>query len=151
MRRSKVEIYLHLVWATRGREPWLTGTTLRAAHRCIQSEAQELGCDVLALGGMPDHVHLLAKVPSSVSAAALAKQVKGVSSRLVSERVAPGSGFGWQEGYGVFSVSRSHVKRVKAYVLNQEAHHATGHTWPEWEETDEPAEPAFAAPPGGGT
>jgi putative transposase len=141
MRRSKVEIYLHLVWATKGREPSLSGALLRAAYRCIQSEAEQMSCEVLALGAMPDHVHLLAKTPSSVSAAALAKQVKGTSSRLVSDQVAPGTGFGWQEGYGVFSVSRSHEKRVKAYILNQEAHHASGTTWPEWEETDDLVEP----------
>src|SRR5687768_13550906 len=115
MRRSKVEIYFHLVWATKEREPWLSGAVERAAYRCVQNEAQEMGCHVLALNGMPDHVHLLAKAPSSVSAAALAKQVKGASSRLIRERVAPDSGFRWQEGYGVFSVSRSHVSRVKAY------------------------------------
>jgi REP element-mobilizing transposase RayT len=123
MRRSKVEIYLHLVWATKERNPWLVSEVLRAAYRCIESEAQQLRCDVLAIGGIPDHVHLLVQAPSSVSAAALAKQIKGTSSRLISGDVAPGLGFGWQEGYGVFSVSRSHVKRVEAYVLNQEAHH----------------------------
>lgn len=77
-----------------------------------------------------------------------ADERKGASSRLVNEQVAPGSGFAWQEGYGVFSVSRSHVERVKAYVLDQEAHHAAGRTWPEWEETEETDEPAEAAPPG---
>jgi putative transposase len=140
MGRSKVEIYLHFVWATKGRQPWLVGDVERAAHRCIQSEAREMGCEVLALGGMPDHVHLLASVSSGVSSAALAKQLKGASSRLVSGQVAPGSGFGWQEGYGVFSVSRSHVQRVKSYVLNQNARHTADRTWPDWEETDEPAE-----------
>jgi len=140
MRRSKVEIYLHLVWATREREPWLTDEVGQAVYRCIQKEVQELHCTVLALGGMPDHVHLLAKTTSRISAAELAKQIKGVSSRLVNDQLDPSIGFGWQEGYGVFSVSRSRVARVKAYVGNQERHHATGKVWPEWEETDEAVE-----------
>ena len=54
---------------------------------------------------------------------------------------APGyEGFRWQEGYGVFSVSRSHVKRVKAYVEGQKQRHEAGNVWPEWEETDEECE-----------
>jgi REP element-mobilizing transposase RayT len=139
MRRSKVEIYLHLVWATWEREAWLAGDVERAVYRCVQGEARDLGCDVLALGGMPDHVHLLVKTPSTVSAAVLTKQIKGVSSRLVKDQLTPGEGFGWQEGYGVFSVSPAHVTRVKAYVRDQEHHHATNQLWQEWEETDEEA------------
>jgi putative transposase len=61
------------VWATKGRERWLSGALLRGAYRSIQSETDQMGCQILALGGMPDHVHLLAKTPSSVSAAALTK------------------------------------------------------------------------------
>ena|SRR5947209_8062492 len=86
---------------------------------------------------MPDHVHLLVTVPSRLSAADLAQQVKGVSSRFVSEQLPGHEGFYWQEGYGVFSVSRSHVKRVIAYIRDQKHHHQANLLWPEWEETDE--------------
>lgn len=137
MRHSTVEIYLHLVWATMGREPLLEPEVERAVYRCIQSEAASLRCETLALGGMPDHVHLLAKVPSTVCAADLANKVKGGSSRFANDQLQLSYVFRWQEGYGVFSVSRSHVARVCRYIQNQREHHESGAIWPEWEQTDE--------------
>lgn len=76
-RRSKVEAYYHLVWATRGREMRITPEWERAAYRCIVGEARRLKCLVLAINGLPDHVHLVVR-PS-----VLAKQAKGVSSTLL--------------------------------------------------------------------
>jgi putative transposase len=145
MRRSKAEIYLHLVWATRAREPALVGTVNETARRVIREEAQALGCAVVALGGMPDHLHLLARVSARVSASELAKQVKGASSRTINELLPDYESFRWQEGYGVFSVSRSHVARVAEYIEHQAERHAQQRLWPEWEETDEETPDAFAA------
>ena len=93
----------------------------------------------MAVGGMPDHAHLLARVGGAVSAAKLANMVKGGSSRMLNDTLSDAlpQYFDWQEGYGAFSVSRSHVKRVCLYIKDQERHHANNTTWPEWEETSE--------------
>ena len=137
MRRSKVEIYLHLVWATHRRKQILNDEIEGAIYRCIESEALRLDCTVLAIGGMPDHVHLLVQVPSTVSASVLAKQVKEVSSTFARDTMELEEPFRWQENYAVFSVSRSHLTRVMAYVKNQKVHHATGNVWARLEEVDE--------------
>ena len=137
MRRSKVEIYLHFVWGTLHRLPLVTEEIERDVYRCIGDQAAGLGCIVLAIGGISDHVHLLLRVPAKVSASELMKQVKGVSSAFGRDRLGGESLFGWQDGYGVFSVTRSHTDRVCAYIKNQKRHHADGTLWPEWEETDE--------------
>ncbi len=137
MRRSKVEIYLHYVWTTARREPLLTPEVKAAAYRLIGSEAVKMGCDVLRIGGIEDHVHTLLKVPATVAPAALAKQMKGVSAPALRDGVMHCEPFHWQQGYGVYSVSRSHVAQVKAYIDNQEEHHRTGDIWPALEETDE--------------
>ena len=76
MGHAHQEIYLHLVWATRGREPLLVGEAERRIHRCLQSEAEKLRCVVLAVNGMPDHVHLALRVPTSPCAAQIVKQLK---------------------------------------------------------------------------
>ena len=74
-------------------------------HRCIVSEAQTLGFKVLAVGGMPDHVHLVVRMPSRVCPADLMKQVKGTSTILYNQlRPAFSEGFHWQNGYGCFSL-----------------------------------------------
>ena len=137
MRRSKAEIYLHFVWATKNRQPMLTPEIERSVYRCIESEAKDLKVIVLAIGGISDHVHLLVRMPTSVCASVLMKQVKGVSTTFVRDQLQPKTPFCWQEGYGVFSVSRSHVDKVTSYVINQKTHHADNKLWDEWEQSDE--------------
>jgi putative transposase len=133
MQRSKAEVYLHFVWATKRRLPLITPEVERGVYRSIASESQRLGCVVLGIGGMPDHVHLVLKTTTTLSPARIMQYVKGGSSRYVQERL-PQAAFGWQENYGVFSVTRSHLARVLAYVHGQKEHHASGELWPEWED-----------------
>lgn len=86
---------------------------------------------------MPDHVHVVARLHASVSCSQFANQVKGVSSALLNDLRTKGSElFRWQSGYASFSLSRSHLSRVIAYVDNQKTHHADQKTWPEWEEVE---------------
>lgn len=144
MRRSKTEIYLHFVWAVRLRDPSLVGRSEEHAFRAIAAEAEKLDCRILALNGTDDHVHALVRVPGKVSAADFAKQVKGVSSSEVNDYLPDGNSFRWQEGYGCFSVSRSHFRRVRQYVESQKERHASNDLWPEWEEVDREAEAATA-------
>lgn len=134
---SKSEIYIHLVWATRRRRPVVLHDIERAAWRCIEGEAKSLGCSVLAVNGMPDHVHLLVMLPSSLAPDDLVQRVKEGSARHIGANLLGDPDFSWDDGYGIFSVSRSHVKRVMAYVLEQRRHHEMNALWTEWEETDE--------------
>jgi REP element-mobilizing transposase RayT len=143
-RRSKVEVYLHLVWATEGRVDRVTPDWEGPVYRCIRAEAARLRCSVLALNGMPDHVHLAVRTAGIVSPADLAKQVKGVSSALLNDlRPEFSELFRWQPGYACFSLGRNQIAAVVAYVDHQKQHHGAGTLWPAWEETDEAAdEPA---------
>jgi REP element-mobilizing transposase RayT len=137
MRRSKSEIYLHFVWTTWRRQPWLAPVFERAVYRCIESEVQKLHGVVLSIGGMPDHVHLIVQMPTSLAPAPLMKQVKGVSSALINEHCEIEERFRWQENYGVFSLSRSHLPRAIKYVQHQKQRHARGAIWEHWEKSDE--------------
>jgi len=134
MKRNKLRLYLHLVWATWDRLPLITPEIERPLHRCIQKEAQGKGCTVLALNGVADHVHLVVSLPATVTIAELVKQVKGVSSHFVNEELAPESTFKWQGFYGAFTVSRWDVEKIVAYVKRQKEHHAAGDLLAEWEE-----------------
>jgi len=77
----------------------------------------------LAVGGVADHVHVLASLPSTVTLADIASAMKANSSRWVHDEIPQCKGFEWQTGYGAFSVSKSAEGRVKAYIENQEEHH----------------------------
>src|SRR5262245_11021265 len=97
MHRSLGEIYLHLVWSTRRRQHLVTEDIERDVYRCIEDQARKLKCTVLAIGGMPDHVHLVVHTPTIVCAAKLAKQVKGVSSTFVRDQLNIHEPFRWQD------------------------------------------------------
>ena len=140
LRKRRPRHYLHLVWATKGREPLLTPELERQVHRCIESEARHLDCQVLALDGMADHVHPVVMLPTTVAVADLMKRVKGVSSALANDLNEHKILFRWQEGYVLLSVSYSHVDRVVAYVQNQNRHHASGKLIDILEQTQEETE-----------
>ena len=137
MRRSKSEIYLHLVWATRERHPLITPAIRGRLYPFLEMQAKYLGCHVLAIGGMPDHMHMVVRAPTTVCAAQLMRQVKGSSSAFVNDLTMRTPYFRWQEGYGVFSLCRPLLDKILRYVENQERHHSQGPVWTDWEETDE--------------
>ncbi|MGI4789333.1 MAG: IS200/IS605 family transposase, partial [Janthinobacterium lividum] len=141
MRQSKSEVYLHLVWATLGREAFITSQIERAVYRCIGNEAHRLRCAVLAIDGMPDHVHLCVKMPLGLTVMKLMNQVKGVSSHFVHDQLSPDLPFRWQEGYSAFSVGPNQVKHILAYIENQKQHHRDNTLQSRWEETDEEYQP----------
>ena len=140
MRASKPEVFLHFVWATRYREPSILPLWKRRLYRCIEGQARSMGCDVLAINGMPDHLHVLVKLPTTVSIAAIAKQIKGVSSRFVREELPEAERFYWQSGYGVFSVDPLAVDRVIDYIDHQEQRHGEQRLRSDWESFDEAAD-----------
>ena len=136
-RRSKTQLYAHLVWATAHRQTLLEDAEIeRRVHRCIHAEAERLDCAVIAVNGMPDHVHLLVQMPAKLSVSRLAQAVKGISSKLASDELSIAN-FDWQDHYAAFSVSRKDLDKVANYVKNQKRRHASGQVWPALEETDE--------------
>ena len=144
MRRRKAEGYLRFVWARHGRQPWLTPELVLPVYDCIETSARRLGCTVLALGGMPDHVYLVVMLPPKTAIYLLAQQAKGASSKLAAylsrpQQNAEDGSFRWQEGYGVFSLSRTDLPKVVDYVQNQARHHSGGKLWATLEEADEEA------------
>ena len=130
----------HLVWATSERKPLVTPDIERAVYRCIEQQALRLKCSVLAIGGMPDHVHLAVRTPTHVDAAKLAMQTKGVSSAFVRDQLRPGHLFDWQDGFAVFSFGRNQQRSIIAYITHQKQRHGANKLWPEWEDTNYEAE-----------
>jgi putative transposase len=135
MRCNKLALYLHLVWATWDRLPMISPEIERRLYSNIESEASKMGCTVLALNGMPDHMHLVVSIPTTITIADLVKQVKGVSSHFVNETLKPDGQFKWQGSYGAFTVSRWDLEKVIVYVKRQKEHYSAGDLFSEWEET----------------
>jgi len=135
MRTPNTELYLHLVWATWDRLPLATETIRPHIYAAIAEKCRELKCVPLAIGGIEDHVHLLVRLHTAVPVAALAREVKGSSSHLVTHEVTPADFFKWQGAYGAFTVWKGNVPAVTGYIERQQEHHATGDLRVEWEHT----------------
>ena len=135
MRKNKVAVFVHFVWATWDRQPLITPEMEARLYRHIAASATSLGCKVLAINGHRDHVHVLLAMPSTVTMAQVVKKMKGASSRFVNDQFDLPYTFKWQGFYGAFSVSRWDVEKIIHYIRNQKAHHARGEVWDDFEET----------------
>jgi REP element-mobilizing transposase RayT len=126
MRRPWTEVYLHVVWSTWRRQPFITPDLQQRIYGALANQCVEVGADVIAIGGMPDHVHVFVRMPTTIAIAEFVRRLKGASSHLVTHELKWPEPFKWQGGYGVFSVSKRHVPLIRSYVLNQEQHHRDG-------------------------
>ena len=113
---------VHLVFSTKDRMPLLTRDVRDHVFPYIGGIVKRRGGTIIAVGGMSDHVHIVARLPANVCVADFVRVVKSNSSKKTNEHVT-GMKFGWQRGYGAFSVSQSTLSAVVQYVRNQEQHH----------------------------
>ena len=124
MAQSLSRVYLHIVFSTKDRYPFLSEPALRTEmHSYLAGVSNKLGMQPVEIGGVADHVHMLVLFPRTLTIANAVKEVKRNSSLWAKDRNL--SKFAWQTGYGSFSVSPSNVDEVVRYIKNQEAHHKT--------------------------
>jgi putative transposase len=118
-------IYLQYIFAPKGRENKLQDSFREELHRYMTGIAHHLDhpCQILAIGSVEDHLHLVVKLHPMIAPAKFMQLVKANSSKWLNEKHFLKSKFEWQEGYGVFSYSHSQVEAVINYVLNQREHH----------------------------
>lgn len=123
MPSTLTNLLYHIVFSTKNRMPSIQPELREPLYEYMGGILRGEGGILLEIGGISDHVHLLAKLKTTVAIAEVIKQVKGKSSRWVNAEKKSAQHFDWQEGYGAFSVSASHAERVRRYIRNQERHH----------------------------
>jgi REP element-mobilizing transposase RayT len=123
MPQSYTRIWIHTVWGTKHRLPYISNKVESMIHDFIREQFRMLGCPVRIIDGTPDHVHSLFLLSPTKSISDIIKQVKGSSSYFINENELIEEKFGWQNGYGAFSVSDSAVEAVYRYIKNQKQHH----------------------------
>jgi REP-associated tyrosine transposase len=114
---------VHAVFSTKNREPLLVGEIKERLWAFMGGIAKRNEMKPLCIGGLPDHVHLLLSLPTTLSVAKAIQLIKGGSSAWVHETFSSLRHFAWQSGYGAFSVSVSHVAETITYIQNQVEHH----------------------------
>jgi REP element-mobilizing transposase RayT len=117
-------VLLHVVFSTKNRVPFLKYADLRGALTgYMVTTLQNIGCPSLVVGIVEDHLHCLCRLSRTIAISKLIEEMKSESSAWVKTQSSSLRDFYWQAGYGVFSVSRSNVGIVTAYIENQEEHH----------------------------
>jgi REP element-mobilizing transposase RayT len=113
----------HLVFSTKNREPLIAPERSSRIHEYLGGHIRGEGGVAYEIGGMPDHVHILARLKPVHSISDFMRDLKSHSSGWIHSTFPELGGFAWQDGYGAFTVSHSQIGRVGQYIRNQAMHH----------------------------
>jgi putative transposase len=126
MPQSLAQIYLHIVFSTKDRRPLLQDAVIRdEMHNYLGGICNNVGCPILRVGGVADHVHVLCRFGRTITVADLIQELKRESSKWVKTKSPSLMDFHWQNGYGAFSLRPAQVVPLRTYVAKQEEHHRT--------------------------
>ncbi len=117
------QILLHVVFSTKRREPWIAPDVASRLYPYSGGIVRDEKGVLLAIGGVEDHVHLYFRWRTDRCISDLMRELKSGSSKWIHDKFPTLGAFAWQEGYGVFSVSKSQEGAVKRYIAGQENHH----------------------------
>lgn len=123
MPQSLANLYVHLIFSTKDRVPFLTNQVRPDLHAYMATVLANLNSPAVLINSVADHVHILFNMGRTVTLAQVVEDVKKSSSKWVKTQGASFSKFAWQAGYGGFSVSESNAPKVANYIQNQEEHH----------------------------
>jgi putative transposase len=117
------QLLLHVVFSTKDRVPWITTDIADRLYPYIGGIVRAEKGVLYDIGGVEDHVHMYLRWRPDGSISELMRTAKARSSKWVHKTYPNLAAFAWQEGYSVFSVSKSQEGAVKAYIAGQAEHH----------------------------
>jgi putative transposase len=123
MANTYTQIHIHFVFAVKFRDGIIQSKWKEDLYKYMSGIIQNNNHKLLAINGMPDHIHILIGLRPAQSISDLMKEVKQSSSKWINQNKLTNGHFEWQEGYGAFSYSKSQINQVVSYIQNQELHH----------------------------
>ena len=123
MANTYTQLHIQFVFAVKYRGALISKDWKEKLHKYITGIFQKNGHKLLQINSMPDHIHIFIGMKPTQSISELIQNVKTESSKWIKEEKFCAAAFAWQEGYGAFSYSKSHVPVVIRYIQNQESHH----------------------------
>jgi putative transposase len=123
MANTYTQIHLQFVFAVKYRHGLINPEWKNELYGYITGIVQKNNHKMLAINGMPDHIHIFIGMRPTQSISDLLQDIKAYSSKWINDQQLVPKKFEWQEGYGAFSYSKSHISRVITYIENQEKHH----------------------------
>jgi len=121
MGQSLSQMYVHLVFGTKNRYPFITEEVETSLHKYIAGILKNLDSTSIKINSVPDHIHILFCLSKKYTLIKVIEEVKKQSSKWMKTQGI--DGFTWQIGYGAFSVSSSKIETVSRYIVNQKEHH----------------------------
>lgn len=123
MANTYTQIYIHAIFTVQNRVCLICNSWKDDLYKYITGIIQNNNHKVLAINGMPDHVHILFGMAPTQSLSNLMQDIKGDSSKWINHKGFIRGRFSWQKGYGAFSYSKSQINSVIKYIVEQEIHH----------------------------
>ena len=123
MPSTYTNLLYHLVFSTKDRTPLITENLQEELYRYIGGILRAEGGVQLEIGGVEDHIHILAKIKPAIAVSEVLAKIKANSSKWLNDHKVKMRKFGWQEGYAAFTVSESQVPAVREYIRQQKEHH----------------------------
>jgi len=117
------QIYIQIVFAVKARESLISPLWEEELYKYITGIVNNKEQKMLAINGMPDHIHFLIGMKPSCCLSDLVREIKKSSNEFIKEKKFTKFKFQWQEGYGAFSYSHSGLDNVIKYIMNQKEHH----------------------------
>lgn len=123
MPNTYTQIHIQYVFAVKYRKALISKIWKDELHKYITGIVQNHGHKMLQINSLPDHIHIFLGIRPHQSISELAQKIKTESNLWIKEKNFCDFRFHWQEGFGAFSYSKSHVDDVIRYIQNQEKHH----------------------------
>jgi len=123
MTKSKSQVWIHAVWATKNRMPIIESSYENELYKFITNQFYKIGCTIKIINGGNDHIHCLFLMNKTKSIADVIKHVKGSSSFFINQSNFIDDYFVWQRGYAAFAVSDWELDIIYNYIKNQREHH----------------------------
>lgn len=119
------QIYIHIVFAVKGRSNLISPKWKDELYKYITGIITNDGQKLIAINGMPDHIHILIGLKPTIALSDIVRDIKASSSKFINTQKWIAGKFEWQHGFGAFSYSHSQLSNVINYIQNQEEHHKT--------------------------
>ncbi len=124
MGQSLVQNYIHIIFSTKNREPFISHRIEEDLYSYLGGICNRLECTVLKIGGYRDHIHIFCMLSKKIALMKLLEEMKSHSSGWIKTKGDEFSNFYWQNGYGAFSVKHADVQSVITYISRQKEHHS---------------------------
>ncbi|MCR4033950.1 MULTISPECIES: IS200/IS605 family transposase [Flavobacterium] len=125
MANTYSQLYIQIVFAVKGRQNLISSKWKDEIYKYITGIITNQKQKLIAINGMPDHIHILVGIKPDISLSDLVRDIKSNSTKFINEQKWINGKFEWQTGFGAFSYSHSQLNNVIKYIQNQEQHHKT--------------------------